>query len=85
MLRASLEGWLSLDWGMVQHPAVGHSAAAVAAAYYNWSGPRVSNVIYLGDLLRVEASVAVDNHVSLRLYVDGCIATLSDNKDSEPR
>lgn len=33
MLCASLEGWLSLDWGMVQHPAVGHAAAAVAAAY----------------------------------------------------
>ncbi|MGH0172455.1 UNVERIFIED_CONTAM: hypothetical protein FKN15_063429 [Acipenser sinensis] len=51
----------------------------------NWRGPRVSNVIYLGDLLHVEASVAVDNHVLLRLYVDSCIATLSDNKDSEPR
>ncbi|RXM34902.1 Zona pellucida sperm-binding protein 3 [Acipenser ruthenus] len=51
----------------------------------NWSGPRISNVIYLGDLLHVEASVAVDNHVPLRLYVDSCIATLSDNKDSEPR
>ncbi|KAK1146435.1 zona pellucida sperm-binding protein 3-like [Acipenser oxyrinchus oxyrinchus] len=37
----------------------------------NWSGPRVSNVIYLGDILHVEASVAVDNH--------------ADNKDSEPR
>ncbi|MGH0168433.1 UNVERIFIED_CONTAM: hypothetical protein FKN15_054377 [Acipenser sinensis] len=51
----------------------------------NWSGPRVSNVIYLGDILHVEASVAVDNHVPLRLYVDSCIATLSNNKDSEPR
>ncbi|MGH0149581.1 UNVERIFIED_CONTAM: hypothetical protein FKN15_015640 [Acipenser sinensis] len=51
----------------------------------NWSGPRVSNVIYLGDVLHVEASVAVDNHVPLRLYVDSCIVTLSDNKDSEPR
>ncbi|XP_058860329.1 zona pellucida sperm-binding protein 3-like isoform X2 [Acipenser ruthenus] len=51
----------------------------------NWSGPRVSNVIYLGDILPVEASVAVDNHVPLRLYVDSCIATLSNNKDSEPR
>ncbi|XP_058847183.1 zona pellucida sperm-binding protein 3-like [Acipenser ruthenus] len=51
----------------------------------NWSGPRVSNVIYLGDILHIEASVAVDNHVPLRLYVDSCIATLSDNKDSEPR
>ncbi|KAK1156088.1 zona pellucida sperm-binding protein 3-like [Acipenser oxyrinchus oxyrinchus] len=51
----------------------------------NWSGPRVSNVIYLGDILHVEASVAVDNHVPLRLYVDNCIATLSDNKDSEAR
>ncbi|XP_058846602.1 zona pellucida sperm-binding protein 3-like [Acipenser ruthenus] len=45
----------------------------------------VSNVIYLGDVLHIEASVAVDNHVPLRLYVDSCIATLSDNKDSEPR
>ncbi|MGH0150686.1 UNVERIFIED_CONTAM: hypothetical protein FKN15_025670 [Acipenser sinensis] len=51
----------------------------------NWRGPRVSNVIYLGDILHVEASVAVDNHVPLRLYVDSCIATLSDNKDSKPR
>ncbi|XP_041099638.1 zona pellucida sperm-binding protein 3-like, partial [Polyodon spathula] len=50
-----------------------------------WSGPRVSSVIYLGDVLHVEASVAVDNHVPLRLYVDSCIATLSGNKDSEPR
>ncbi|MGH0158400.1 UNVERIFIED_CONTAM: hypothetical protein FKN15_050616 [Acipenser sinensis] len=51
----------------------------------NWSGPRVSNVLYLGDLLHIEASVAVDNHMPLRLYVDSCIATLSDNKDTEPR
>ncbi|XP_041100270.1 zona pellucida sperm-binding protein 3-like [Polyodon spathula] len=51
----------------------------------NWSGPRVSNVIYLGDVLHIEASVAIDNHVPLRLYVDSCIATLSGNKDSEPR
>ncbi|MBN3282021.1 ZP3 protein, partial [Polyodon spathula] len=51
----------------------------------NWSGPRVSSVIYLGDVLHIEASVAVDNHVPLRLYVDSCIATLSGNKDSEPR
>ncbi|MBN3274557.1 ZP3 protein, partial [Polyodon spathula] len=51
----------------------------------NWSGPRVSSVIYLGDVLHVEASVAVDNHVPLRLYIESCIATLSGNKDSEPR
>ncbi|MGH0179608.1 UNVERIFIED_CONTAM: hypothetical protein FKN15_002055 [Acipenser sinensis] len=51
----------------------------------NWSGPRVSSVIYLGDVLHIEASVAIDNHVPLRLYVDSCITTLSNSKDSEPR
>ncbi|MGH0169649.1 UNVERIFIED_CONTAM: hypothetical protein FKN15_057303 [Acipenser sinensis] len=51
----------------------------------NWSGPRVSSVIYLGDVLHIEASVAVYNHVPLRLYVDSCITTLSGNKDSEHR
>ncbi|MBN3275668.1 ZP3 protein, partial [Polyodon spathula] len=51
----------------------------------NWSGPRVSNVICLGDVLHIEASVTVDNHVPLLLCVDSCIATLSDNKDSKPR
>ncbi|XP_041094907.1 zona pellucida sperm-binding protein 3-like [Polyodon spathula] len=51
----------------------------------NWSGHRVSNVIYLGDVLYIDASVAIDNHVPLWLHVDSCIATLSGNKDSEPR
>ncbi|MGH0179607.1 UNVERIFIED_CONTAM: hypothetical protein FKN15_002054 [Acipenser sinensis] len=64
-----------------RYPRVQASAAVID----NWSGPRVSSVIYLGDVLHIEASVAIDNHVPLRLYVDSCITTLSNSKDSEPR
>ncbi|XP_016418062.1 zona pellucida sperm-binding protein 3-like isoform X2 [Sinocyclocheilus rhinocerous] len=41
----------------------------------DWMFERPSNQYFLGQFLRVEASVKQYNHVPLRLFVDGCVAT----------
>ncbi|XP_059374402.1 zona pellucida sperm-binding protein 3-like [Carassius carassius] len=41
----------------------------------DWSYQRPSNVYYLGDIINIEASVKVYNHVPLRVFVDRCVAT----------
>ncbi|XP_072420930.1 zona pellucida sperm-binding protein 3-like [Chiloscyllium punctatum] len=46
---------------------------------------RTSTVYSLGDLIHIEASVSMSNHVPLKLYIDRCVATLSPDKDSTPR
>uniref|UniRef100_H2ZZG9 Zona pellucida sperm-binding protein 3 n=1 Tax=Latimeria chalumnae TaxID=7897 RepID=H2ZZG9_LATCH len=51
----------------------------------DFSKVRDSNIYYLGDVLHVEASVAIMNHVPLLLFIDSCVATLTPDKDSSPR
>ncbi|XP_069779031.1 zona pellucida sperm-binding protein 3-like [Narcine bancroftii] len=50
-----------------------------------WFAERSSNVYYLGDLIHIEASVSLINHMPLKLYIDQCVASLSPSKDSTPR
>ena len=51
----------------------------------DWSYQRPSNVYYLGDIINIEASVKVYNHVPLRVFVDSCVATRVPNVNSVPR
>ncbi|XP_048450454.1 zona pellucida sperm-binding protein 3-like [Rhincodon typus] len=51
----------------------------------DWLTERTSTVYSLGDLIHIEASASMDNHVPLKLYIDRCVATLSPDKDSSPR
>ncbi|XP_039605846.1 zona pellucida sperm-binding protein 3-like [Polypterus senegalus] len=41
----------------------------------DWSGPSSSKIIYLGDLINLQASVDSTNHVPLQLFVDNCVAS----------
>uniref|UniRef100_UPI00398F3477 zona pellucida sperm-binding protein 3-like n=1 Tax=Pristiophorus japonicus TaxID=55135 RepID=UPI00398F3477 len=50
----------------------------------DWLTERTTTVYYLGDLIHIEASVSMTNHMSLKLYIDRCVATLSPDKDSTP-
>ncbi|XP_042629404.1 zona pellucida sperm-binding protein 3-like [Cyprinus carpio] len=51
----------------------------------DWSSQRPSNVYYLGDIINIEASVKVYNHVPLRVFVDSCVATRVPDVNSVPR
>ncbi|XP_041853372.1 zona pellucida sperm-binding protein 3-like [Melanotaenia boesemani] len=46
---------------------------------------RPSYQYFLGDLIRIEATVKQYFHVPLRVYVDNCVATLSPDSTSNPR
>ncbi|XP_043088430.1 zona pellucida sperm-binding protein 3-like isoform X3 [Puntigrus tetrazona] len=51
----------------------------------DWSYERPSNVYFLGDVINIEASVKVYNHVPLRVLVDSCVATQVPDVTSLPR
>ncbi|XP_077329708.1 zona pellucida sperm-binding protein 3-like [Lithobates pipiens] len=51
----------------------------------DWSVPRSSSVFQLGQSLNIEASVDIQNHISLILFVDSCVATISLDPNSTPR
>nr|XP_033778976.1 zona pellucida sperm-binding protein 3-like [Geotrypetes seraphini] len=51
----------------------------------DWSAERSSTVFYLGDELHIEASVNLGDHVPMVIFIDKCVATLSPDKDSNPR
>ncbi|KTF77154.1 hypothetical protein cypCar_00033850 [Cyprinus carpio] len=51
----------------------------------DWSYQRPSNVYFLGDIINIEASVKVYNHVPLRVFVDSCVATQVPDVNSVPR
>ncbi|XP_067833729.1 zona pellucida sperm-binding protein 3-like [Heptranchias perlo] len=51
----------------------------------DWLTECTSTVYYLGDLIHIEASVSMTNHMPLKLYIDSCAAALSPDKDSTPR
>ncbi|XP_032906717.1 zona pellucida sperm-binding protein 3-like [Amblyraja radiata] len=50
----------------------------------DWLTERTSATYYLGELVHIEASVSMTNHMPLKLYIDRCVATLSPDKDSIP-
>ncbi|XP_028654304.2 zona pellucida sperm-binding protein 3-like [Erpetoichthys calabaricus] len=45
---------------------------------------RTSNVYYLNDPVLIEASVSTENQTPLRLFIDSCVATLSNGTSSNP-
>ncbi|XP_059495978.1 zona pellucida sperm-binding protein 3-like [Stegostoma tigrinum] len=63
----------------------GHLSFSLRLMNGDWLKERTSTVYSLGDLIHIEASVSMDNHMPLKLYIDRCVATLSPDKDSSPR
>lgn len=51
----------------------------------DWLYERSSNVFFLGDAINVEASVNVGHHMGLKVFVTGCVATLTPDIHSTPR
>ncbi|XP_075711664.1 zona pellucida sperm-binding protein 3-like [Rhinoderma darwinii] len=51
----------------------------------DWSAPRSSLVFQLGDMFYIEASLDVQNHVPMTLFVDSCVATVTPDVTSSPR
>ncbi|XP_058624151.1 zona pellucida sperm-binding protein 3-like [Onychostoma macrolepis] len=51
----------------------------------DWSYERPSNSYFLGDIINIEASVKVYNHVPLRVFVDHCVATQVPDVTALPR
>ncbi|XP_056118843.1 zona pellucida sperm-binding protein 3-like [Rhinichthys klamathensis goyatoka] len=50
----------------------------------DWMFERPSNQFFLGQFLNFEASVKQFNHVPLRLFVDGCVATAVPDVNAAP-
>ncbi|XP_028815686.1 zona pellucida sperm-binding protein 3-like [Denticeps clupeoides] len=50
----------------------------------DWKFERPSNVFFLGDILKIEASVQQYNHVPLRVFVDSCVATTIPDVSATP-
>uniref|UniRef100_A0A3Q3FWH6 Zona pellucida sperm-binding protein 3 n=1 Tax=Kryptolebias marmoratus TaxID=37003 RepID=A0A3Q3FWH6_KRYMA len=50
----------------------------------DWLYERPSHQYFLGDLIRIEATVKQYFHVPLRVYLDRCIATLAPDVNSSP-
>ncbi|XP_054649527.1 zona pellucida sperm-binding protein 3-like [Dunckerocampus dactyliophorus] len=50
----------------------------------DWQSHRPTSVYFLGDVMRIEASVLQGHHVPLRVYVDTCVATLDPDPNSQP-
>ncbi|XP_078387193.1 zona pellucida sperm-binding protein 3-like [Cetorhinus maximus] len=63
----------------------GHLSFSLRLMNGDWLTERTSTIYYLGELIHIEASVSMINHMSLKLYIDRCVATLSPDKDSTPR
>ncbi|XP_031438664.1 uncharacterized protein LOC105889593 isoform X2 [Clupea harengus] len=42
----------------------------------DWQYERLSTKFFLGNMIKIEASVRVENHVPLRVYVDSCVAAV---------
>ncbi|CAM5144488.1 unnamed protein product [Eretmochelys imbricata] len=51
----------------------------------DWSAERPSNGFQLGEVMHIQADVSTGNHVTLWLFVDSCVATLTPDRDSSPR
>ncbi|XP_020861503.1 zona pellucida sperm-binding protein 3 [Phascolarctos cinereus] len=51
----------------------------------DWTAESTSAEFHLGDTAHLQAEVHKGNHMDLKLFVDSCVATLSPDKNSEPR
>ncbi|KAM7414416.1 hypothetical protein PAMA_019300 [Pampus argenteus] len=51
----------------------------------DWQYERPVYQYFLGDIINIEATVKQYFHVPLRVYVDNCVATLSQDVNSNPR
>ncbi len=51
----------------------------------DWSYERPSHSYFLGDIINIEASVTVYNHVPLHVFVDHCVATQVPDVTALPR
>ncbi|XP_027718171.1 zona pellucida sperm-binding protein 3 [Vombatus ursinus] len=51
----------------------------------DWTAESTSGGFQLGDTAHLQAEVHTGSHTALRLFVDSCVATLSPDKNSEPR
>ncbi|XP_061104922.1 uncharacterized protein LOC133133023 isoform X1 [Conger conger] len=51
----------------------------------DWLSEKIWNVYFLGDIISIEASVTLANHMPLRVFVDSCEATVFPDKNSVPR
>ncbi|XP_048046087.1 zona pellucida sperm-binding protein 3-like isoform X2 [Megalobrama amblycephala] len=51
----------------------------------DWHSERASAVYFLGDIINMEASVHLGHHVSLRIYFESCVATVTPDMNSVPR
>ncbi|KAL4617209.1 zona pellucida sperm-binding protein 3-like [Arapaima gigas] len=51
----------------------------------DWQQERPSSVYMLGDIMNIEASVIVANHIPLRVFVDSCVATSLPDANAAPR
>ncbi len=51
----------------------------------DWSYERPSHSYFLGDIINIEASVKVYNHVPLHVFVDHCVATQVPDVTALPR
>ncbi|XP_031688937.1 zona pellucida sperm-binding protein 3 [Oncorhynchus kisutch] len=51
----------------------------------DWQIERASSQYFLGDLIRMEASILQYHHVPLRVFVESCVATLVPDINSKPR
>ncbi|XP_051501942.1 zona pellucida sperm-binding protein 3-like [Myxocyprinus asiaticus] len=51
----------------------------------DWSFQRPSNLYFLGDIIKFEASVKMFNHGPLRVLVDSCVATPLPDVQAQPR
>ncbi|XP_078055951.1 zona pellucida sperm-binding protein 3-like [Mustelus asterias] len=63
----------------------GHLSFSLRLMNGDWLTERTSTVYYLGELIHIEASVSMSNHMALKLYIDRCVATLRPDKDSSLR
>ncbi|XP_078090930.1 zona pellucida sperm-binding protein 3-like [Mustelus asterias] len=63
----------------------GHLSFSLRLMNGDWLTERTSTVYYLGELIHIEASVSMSNHMALKLYIDRCVATLRPDPDSSPR
>ncbi|KAI1903314.1 hypothetical protein AGOR_G00025930 [Albula goreensis] len=51
----------------------------------NWHSERATDIYFVGDIIYIEASFIVNNHMPLRLFVTSCVATMVPDKSSVSR
>ncbi|CAJ0942583.1 unnamed protein product [Ranitomeya imitator] len=62
----------------------GEAGILLAAMTTDFSSPSSVLVFQLGEKLYIEASLDIQNHVPMLLFVDRCVATITPDMDSRP-